>query len=112
MDTAKVTSIAPLVILKEYMELKEEQGIAERRLEELKIIVDGLRGPEKKTFYRGTLHKYKGDFVINHVDSRDTKASVAVLDEWLIAGKISQADYDDAVKTKPKEYNLVTFQKV
>ena len=100
----------PLALVKEYITINKEKGVAERRLKELKPLIDALRGPDKKTFLLGKFRNIIGKFVINHIESTQAYASIDVLDQWLASGKITKKDYKQAVSSSDKSYNLISFQ--
>jgi hypothetical protein len=98
-----------VALLKEYIVTNEAKSAAEKHLKDLKPQVDALR-TDKKTLFFGKFRNVIGNFIVNHVESTQAFASVKVLDAWLAEGKISQADYDEAVSSTDKSYNLVTFK--
>jgi len=98
----------PVALLKDYITTNEAKGVAERHLKELKPKIESLRTGKTTSFF-GKLSNKIGNFIITNVTSSQKFASVEVLDGWLAKGKITAADYAEAVKSVPKDYNLVKF---
>jgi hypothetical protein len=103
------TTPDPVHVCKEYILANEAKGIAEKRLKTLKPLVVGLE-TGKETFFDGKFRGKMGQYKINHVTASQPFASVKVLEEWLQRGKISQADFEEAVKVADKSYPLVTWK--
>lgn len=103
------TTPDPVYLCKEFVLAKEAIAVAEERLDTLKPLIEALR-TDKETFFEGKFRNKAGKFKINHVVTGKDNASVKVLRAWLEKGKISQADYDEAVKYSDGTHNRVTFK--
>lgn len=102
--------LMPEKILENYMIVSENASAWEAKKERLKASVDALR-KGKTTEYPGIFRRVKGTFVITHVETEMSRASLDVVQHWLSIGVINQEQYNACVKTAPSIYNKVTFKK-